>query len=133
MMLADIIRAVQAEMTSQGFALAGEAFAGPRGLAVPATTMGRAYCIDASLGASQETMTGSEETAEVTLYVYLAGGRSSRRAAWAGVMETLRERLWAAISVCSGVVAAQIGRSDLAEVQGGNAVLALTFAARYRG
>ena len=132
-MLADILRAIQAEMTAQGYSLASEAFGGVRGLDIPATIMGRAYCIDVSLGASQETMTGSEETAEVTVYVYLAGGGSSRLAAWAGVMETLRERLWAAISVCSGVVAAQIGRSDLAEVQGGNAVLALTFAARYRG
>ena len=132
-MLADIIRAVQAEMTSQGYALASEAFGGVRGMDIPATIMGRAYCIDVSLGASQETMTGVEQTAEVTLYVYLAGCGSTRLVTWAGMMETLREHLWAAISACPGVAAAQIGRSDLAEVQGNNAVLALAFAALYRG
>ena len=132
-MLADILRAIQAEMTTQGYFLAPEAFGGVRGMDIPATIMGRAYCIDVSLGASQETMTGVEETAELTLYVYLAGGGSSRLTAWAGIMETLREHLWAAISACPGVAAAQIGRSDLAEVAGNNAVLALTFAALYRG
>ena len=132
-MLADILRAIQAEMTTHGYSLASEAFGGVRGMDIPATIMGRAYCIDVSLGASQETMTGAEQTAEVTLYVYLAGCGSSRLTAWAGVMETLREHIWAAISVCPGVAAAQTGRADLAEVQGGNAVLALGFTALYRG
>ena len=85
------------------------------------------------MGASQETMTGVEQTAEVTLYVYLAGCGSTRLVTWAGMMETLREHLWAAISACPGVAAAQTGRSDLSEVAGNNAVLSLTFAALYRG
>ena len=133
MMLADIIRAVQAEMTSQGFALAGEAFAGPRGLAVPATTMGRAYCIDVSMGPASDLTGASEQTAELSVYIYLAGATSDRLASWARTMEAIRGRLWTALHGAHGTIAVQANRADLAEVQGGNAVLALGFTALYRG
>ena len=133
MSLPGLIGAVQAEMTAQGYFMAPEAFAGPRGIDIPATIMGRAYCIDVSMGPASDLTGATEQTAELSVYIYLAGATSDRLALWAGTMESLRERIWAALHGASGTIAVQASRADLAEVQGGNAVLALGFTALYRG
>ena len=132
-MLADILRAIQAEMTAQGYSLASEAFGGVRGMDIPATIMGRAYCIDVSMGPASDLTGAVEQTAELSVYIYLAGATSDRLASWAGTMEAIRGRLWTALHGAHGTIAVQASRADLAEVQGGNAVLALGFTALYRG
>ena len=133
MSLPALIEAVQAEMTAQGYCIAPEAFAGPRGIDIPATIMGRAYCIDVSMGGSSDLTGAVEQTAELTVYVYLAGATSDRLVARAATLEALRERIWTALRGAPGTIAVQASRADLAEVQGGNAVLALNFTALYRG
>ena len=133
MSLPGLIGAVQAEMTAQGYFMAPEAFAGPRGIDIPATIMGRSYCIDVSMGPASDLTGAVEQTAELSVYIYLAGATSDRLALWAGTMESLRERIWTALHGASGTIAVQASRADLAEVQGGNAVLALDFTALYRG
>ena len=132
-MLADILSAIQAEMTTQGYSLASEAFGGVRGMDIPATIMGRAYCIDVSMGPASDLTGAVEQTAELSVYIYLAGATSDRLASWAGTMEAIRGRLWTALHGAHGTIAVQASRADLAEVQGGNAVLALGFTALYRG
>lgn len=133
MSLPGLIGAVQAEMTAQGYFLAPEAFAGPRGIDIPATIMGRAYCIDVSMGGSSDLAGATEQTATLSVYIYLAGATSDRLASWAGTMEAMRGRLWTALHGAHGTIAVQANRADLAEVPGGNAVLALDFTALYRG
>ena len=133
MSLPALIEAIQSEMTAQGYFLAPEAFAGPRGIDIPATIMGRAYCIDVSMGGSSDLTGAVEQTAEFTVYVYMAGATSDRLLSRAATLEALRERIWTALHGAHGTIAVQASRADMAEVAGGNAVLALNFTALYRG